>query len=71
MFVELARAGSQALHGLGVAATEVLRHADFSVTEDDHQLGTADNLYRNGPHGDGRDGPRAYLNPHDTHNVHE
>ncbi|WP_286984032.1 hypothetical protein [Haliea sp.] len=70
LFCGLAHAGGKALNGIGAAATAVLRHADFQDDTSERCSEETDSYYRNSPNGDGRYGPRAYLKPHDTHDVH-
>ena len=67
---ELAVTGGKVLSGIGSAAVEVLRHADFRDDTSERCSEETDSYYRNSPHGDGRYGRRAYLKPHDTHNTH-
>jgi hypothetical protein len=71
VFYELARAGSRVLSGIGTAAAEVLRHADFSDTEETHELEPIGKAHRYTAFGDDRDGPESYLNPYNPHDIHK
>lgn len=55
LFCGLARAGGKALNGIGAAASEVLRHAEFQSAEDENQQNplSLEEFYRNSPRGDG------------------
>ena len=70
-FLELAHAGNKALSGVRSAAAELLRHADFSDQEENHELDPIGNPHRYTAFGDDRDGPESYLTPYNPHDIHK
>jgi len=71
IFFGLMRACTNLVSGIGSAAVEVLRHADISDKEEDHELDPIGNPYRYTAFGDDRDGPDSYLNPYNPHDIHK
>ena len=71
LFFGLARAGNKALGGARTAAAELLRHADFSDSEENHVLDPIGKPHRYTAFGDDRDGPESYLNPYNPHDIHK